>query len=143
MSKKLVILAGVGFVVCLVMTIIFYGRMNNQDMEYQEVQVQVVSTGSRTTNIFMRYTSSSTTQYIVEVRYNGEIYDLKNVISLSGYSEGRTVKAYLSNGKMYANVEGVNTSTTVAYIYFGFLFATFILFFIFICNTPRLFQKKE
>lgn len=143
MSKKLVILAGVGFVVCLVVTIIFYGRMNNQDLEYQEVQVQVVSTGSRTTNIFMRYTSSSTTQYIVEVRYNGEIYDLKNVISLSGYSEGRIVKAYLSNGKMYANVEGVNTSTTVAYIYFGFLFATFILFFIFICNTPRLFQKKE
>lgn len=143
MSKKLVILAGVGFVVCLVVTIIFYGRMNNQDLEYQEVQVQVVSTGSRTTNIFMRYTSSSTTQYIVEVRYNGEIYDLKNVISLSGYREGSMVKAYLSNGKMYANKEGVNTSTTVAYIYFGFLFATFILFFIFICNTPRLFQKKE
>ena len=36
----------------------------------------------------------------------------KTVIhSLSGYSEGRTDKAYLSNGKLNANVEGVNTFT--------------------------------
>lgn len=143
MSKKLVILIGVGFIVSLVLTIVLYNRMDNQNLEYEEVEATVVSTGTRTTNILMQYSSSSTTQYTVEVRYKGEIYDLKNVHSLSGYSEGRTVKAYLANGKLYANVEGVNTSTFVAYAYFAFLIASFILFIVFLSNIPRLFQKKE
>ena len=86
MNKKTVILMGVGFVVSLVLTIVFRILMDDQNLEYEEVQV----------------------------RYDGETYDLENVHSLSGYSEGRTVKAYLSNGKLYANVEGVNTSTPVA-----------------------------
>ena len=134
---------GLGFVVSLVLTIVFRIRMDNQNLEYEEVDVQVVSTGTKTTNILMQYSSSSTTQYIVEVRYMGKTYDLKNVHSLSGYSEGRTVKAYLSNGKLYANVEGVNTSSFVAYAYFAFLIASFILFIVFLSNTPRVFQKKE
>ena len=143
MSKKLVILIGVGFVVSLVLTIVLYNRMDNQNLEYEEVEATVVSTGTRTTNILMQYSSSSTTQYTVEVRYNGQIYDLKNVHGLSGYSEGRTVKAYLANGKLYANVEGVNTSTFVAYAYFAFLIASFVLFIVFLSNIPRLFRKKE
>lgn len=142
MSKKMVILMGVGFVVCLVLTIVFRIRMDNQNLEYEEVQVQVVSTDTETIRVRGQYSNSTTTRYIVKVWYEGKTYELGNVYGLAGYSEGRTVKAYLSNGKLYANVEGVNTSTPTAYAYFGFLFASFILFFVFVCNTPRLFNKK-
>ena len=143
MSKKTVILMGVGFVVCLVLTIVFRILMDNQNLEYEEVQVRVVSADSGTTRVKTRYSSSTITNYTVKVRYDGETYELENVHSLSGYTEGKTVKAYLSNGKLYANVEGVNTSTPVAYAYFGFMIASFILLMAFLCNTPHLFKKKE
>lgn len=143
MNKKLVILMGLGFVVCLVLTIVFRILMDNQDLEYEEVEVRVVSTDSESVKVKTRYSSTTTTKYIVKVRYEGEEYDLENVHGLSGYWEGKTVKAYLSRGKLYANLEGVNTSTPVAYAYFVFLFASFILFMVFICNTPYLFKKKE
>lgn len=143
MNKKIVILMGLGFVVCLVLTIVFRILMDNQDLEYEEVEVRVVSTDSESVRIKTQYSRSTTTKYIVKVRYKGEEYDLKNVHSLSGYWEGKTVKAYLSRGKLYANMEGVNTSTPVAYAYFVFLFASFILFIVFLCNTPHLFKKKE
>ena len=41
------------------------------------------------------------------------------------YVPERTVKVYLYNGKLYANIEGVKTSSPVATLYFVFLFATF------------------
>ena len=143
MNKKIVILLGVGFIVSLVLTIVFRIRMDNQNLEYEEVEVRVVSTDTERVRVKTGYSSSTTTRYIVTVRYDGEIYDLQNVHSLSGYSEGKTVKAYLSNGKLYANVEGVNTSTPVAYAYFGFLIASFILFMAFSCSIPYLFKKKK
>lgn len=143
MNKKLVILMGLGFVVCLVLTIVFRILMDNQDLEYEEVEVRVVSTDSESVKVKTRYSSTTTTKYIVKVRYEGKEYDLENVHGLSGFWEGKTVKAYLSRGKLYANIEGVNTSTPVAYGYFGFLIASFILFIVFICNTPYLFKKKE
>lgn len=142
MNKKIVILLGVAFVVSLVLTVYFRIQMDNQELEYEEVKVWVVSTDTGTVKVKTGYSSSTTTRYIVTVRYDGEIYDLKNVHSLSGYSEGKTVKAYLSNGKMYANMEGVNTSTPTAYAYFGFLIASFILFMAFACSIPYLFKKK-
>lgn len=143
MNKKIVILLGVGFIVSLVLTVVFRIRMDNQDLEYEEVQVRVVSTGTESVRVRTGYSSSTTTKYDVIVQYEGRNYDLENVHGLSGYSEGKTVKAYLSNGKLYANVEGVNTSTPVAYAYFGFLIASFILFMAFSCSIPYLFKKKE
>lgn len=141
MSKKTVILLGVGFVVSLVLTIVLYIRMGNQNLEYEEVEVQVVNTYTENYRVRGQYSSSTTTKYVVEVWYGGDIYELGNVHGLAGYSEGRTVKAYLSNGKLYANVEGVNTSTPLAYAYFGFLFASFILLIVFLSNLPKLFKK--
>ena len=143
MSKAKVILMGVGFVVCLVLTIVFRIRMDNQELEFEEVEARVVSTDTETVRVRMQYSSSTTTKYIVKVSYGGKTYNLENVHSLAGYSEGRTVKAYLSHGKLYANIEGVNTSTPVAYAYFGFLIASFVLFVAFACSIPYLFKKKE
>ena len=116
MNKKTVILMGVGFVVSLVLTIVFRIFMDNQNLEYEEVQVRVVSADAGTTRVKTRYSSNTITNY--------------------------NVKAYLSNGKLYANVEGVNTSTPVAYVYFGFMIASFLLLMVFLCNTPHLFKNK-
>ena len=143
MNKTKVILMGVGFVVCLVLTIFFRIRMDNQELEYEVVEVRVVSTDTETVKVKMQYSTSTTTKYIVKVSYKGKTYNLENVHSLAGYSKGKTVKAYLSHGKLYANIEGVNTSTPVAYAYFGFMIASFILFLAFACSTPYLFKKKK
>ena len=39
----------------------------------------------------------------------------------------RSVTAYLANGNLYANVEGITSTTPVAMLYFAFLFTTFAL----------------
>ena len=53
---------------------------------------------------------------------NGKEYKLQNVHGLAGYYKGRTVKALLSNDKLYANVEGIKSTSPMAIIFFGFLF---------------------
>lgn len=61
MNKKTVILMGVGFVVCLVLTIVFRILMDDQNLEYEEVQARVVSADSGTTRVKTRYSSSTIT----------------------------------------------------------------------------------
>lgn len=111
---------------CLVITVFMWFAMNRSDPEYEEVQATVVSTGSR--SLVNKKTGNRTTFYEVMVKYEGKEQKLHNVHGLAGYPEGAMVKAYLYDGKLYANVEGVKTSTPVAYVYFAFLFGTFGMF---------------
>lgn len=112
--------------VCLVITVFLWFAMDQSEPEYEEVKAMVVSTGSR--SLFNKKTGNRTTFYEVMVKYEGKEQKLHNVHGLAGYSEGGMVKAYLYNGKLYANVEGVKTSTPVAIAYFTFLFGTFGMF---------------
>jgi len=64
-------------------------------------------------------------------------------IALSGYSEGRTVTAYLAHGKLYANVEGVKTSTPIATVYFIFLFGSFAMLFVAPTYTAKLRKQAK
>ena len=50
---------------------------------------------------------------------------MQNVHGLSGYYEGKSVKVLLANDKLYANVEGIKSTSPVAIIYFVLLFGTF------------------
>ena len=50
---------------------------------------------------------------------------MQNVHGLSGYYEGKSVKALLANDKLYANVEGIKSTSPIAIVYFAFLFGTF------------------
>ncbi len=109
--------------ICLILTIVFWFLMNKVEVKYEEVTATVTDTSSRT--VVNKKTGSRTTFYEVTVEYKGEEYELKNVHGLSGYYEGKSVKALLSNGKLYANVEGIKSTTPVAIIYFVFLFGTF------------------
>ncbi len=109
--------------VCLVLTVVFWFLMNGVEVEYEEVTAVVTDTKSR--EIVNKNTQNRTTFYEVTVEYEGKEYELQNVHGLAGYSKGRTVKALLSNDKLYANVEGIKSTSPIAIVYFVFLFGTF------------------
>ena len=128
MNKKAIIL-WIITVLCLVMTVVFWFLMNNYNPEYEEVKAIVTSATSKT--LKNKKTGSNTaTFYEVKARYNGKEYELKNVHGLAGYSEGKTVNAYFANGNLYANIEGITTTSPVGIVYFIFLFGTFIMIFV-------------
>lgn len=127
---------------CLILTVVFWFLMNNTEINYEEVTAVVTS--ASTTEVINKITGSRTPFYDVKVRYEGEEYNLENVHSLVGYSQGRSVKALLSNGKLYANEEGIKSTTPTAIIYFVFLFSTFgMLMFAAIYSSKQHEKKKN
>lgn len=95
----------------------------NKVYHYSKVQVQVESCESNN-SLFWR---SNAPKVIVE--YDGEDYELQNVQQGSWfYNDGKLIDAYAANGKMYANVEGIRTTSVLGIIYFVFVFGlTFLL----------------
>lgn len=140
MKKKALILWGV-FVLCLVATIALWFAMNNSELEFEEVKVIVES--AKTEQIRNRKTGSTTTFYKIKVRYNGESYDLENAHNTYMYPEGKEVKAYLANNRLFANEEGVKTSTPIAIVYFVFLFGTFGMLIVASMYTSKLSSSKK
>lgn len=120
MSKKTVILM-IATVLCIIATVILHGVVDNSDVEYEEVEVKVISSET----VYKKILGKRQMQYEVFVSYYGKEYELKNTHSSAPYIPGRTVTAYLSNEKLYANIEGVKTSTPVAFLYFACLIASF------------------
>lgn len=138
--KKKVIILWIAFVVCIVATVALWFGMRNAKPEFEEVEAVVL--GTKTEQVINKNTGNRTNFYKVEVEYDGKEYNLENVHSLVGYTEGRKVKAYLYDDKLYANEEGVQTSTPIATIYFIFLFGTFGLLMIAASKTSKLHQKS-
>lgn len=120
MKKKKIIMLLITLA-SLAVTVVLWFAMNKSEVKYTEVEATVVSSQTVTKKIG----SSRITVYEVEVNYKGKTYDLKNCHDSYSYYEGKKVKAYLSHGKLYANIEGIKTSTPLAIAYYVFLFATF------------------
>ena len=140
---KKVWVCGIIMIICIVATVLLRGPMDNADIDYTEVKVQVVSSETKETNIKVGNSTSTMTTYDVVVSYMGREYDLKNAHNSYSYREGATVTAYLSNGKMYANVEGVQTSTPVATAYFVALIGSFVMFLVTMCLWANVAQQKR
>ncbi len=140
---KKVWICGIIMVICIVAAVLLRGPMDNADIDYTEVKVQVVSSETKETDIKVGNSRSTMTTYDIVVSYQGQNYDLKNAHDSYSYRKGATVTAYLSNGKMYANVEGVQTSTPVATAYFVALIGSFVMFFITICLWANAAQQKR
>ena len=115
--------------------------MNNAEIKYEEVTAVVTDTSSKA--VINKKTGSRTTFYEVKVNYDGKEYKLQNVHGLSGYFEGKIVKALLSNGKLYANVEGIKSTSPVAIVYFIFLFGTFGMLMLSATYMSKVKQKKQ
>ncbi|WP_347062001.1 penicillin-binding protein [Hungatella hathewayi] len=122
MSKKSLILMIVTLL-CIITTVVLRGVVDKADAEYTEVEVRVVSSDT----VYRKILGKRQMQYDVFVSYLGQEYELKNAHSSAPYIPGRSVTAYLSKGNLYANIEGVKTSTPAAMVYFGFLFASFAM----------------
>lgn len=127
--KKAAAVCGVLTVVFIIATVFFRKQMDSADLDYTEVKVQVVSSETKNTKVKTKYSSSTMTTYEVVVRYEGKEYDLKNAHNSYSYRKGATVTAYFSGGKMYANIEGIRTTSPMGIAYFVGLFGSFGLFF--------------
>lgn len=139
--KKKTITLWIITALCLILTIVFWFLMNNAEVNYKEVTAVVTDTSSRT--VVNKKTGSRTTFYEVKVKYEGEEYELKNVHGLSGYFKGKSVKALLSNEKLYANVEGIKSTSPIAITYFIFLFGTFAMLIITTTYMSKSKSKKQ
>lgn len=141
MKKKNAIMWGVT-VICFISTIFLWFLMNNSQIKYEEVTAVVTDTSSR--EIVNKGTNNRTTFYEVKVEYEGKEYELQNVHGLAGYYKGKSVKALLSNDKLYANEEGIKSTSPIAIIYFIFLFATFgMVMLSATCTSKEKSRKKE
>ena len=114
------------FVVCVITTLVLRYFLERQDVEFEEVTVTVVSAEKK--ELENRKTNTTLTINDVKVEYEGEEYALKNAYDVYMYPTGKEVTAYLSHGKLYANIAGVESSTLLYYVYLAFLIASFIMF---------------
>lgn len=140
MKNKSIILWGLTLV-CLVLTIVFWNLANNVEVDYEEVTVVVTDTSSK--SVVNKKTGSRTTFYEVKVKYEDKEQTLENVHGLGGYTKGRSVKALLSNGKLYANVEGIKSTTPISIVYFVFLFGTFGMLMISAMYSSKMKSKEK
>ena len=109
--------------------------------DYEEVQATVVS--SETTQVVNKKTGSKTNFYDVKVSYNGKVYDLINVHNAYSYIEGSKTTALLSGDKLYANVEGIETSTPMAKAYFVCLIGGFVMLLVAASAQSKYSQQKK
>ena len=100
--KNKVALMWIITVICLILTIVFLFLINKTEVKYEEVTATVISTSTK--EVLNKKTQNRTKFYEVKVKYDGKEYELQNVHGLSGYYEGKSVKALLANDKLYANV---------------------------------------
>ena len=139
--KNKVMILWIVFAICLVLTVLLWFLMNGAKPEYEEVKAIVTS--AKTEEIVNKKTGSRTKFYKVEVKYDGKTYDLENVHDTYTYPEGKTVTAYKYNDRLFANTEGVQTSTPIATIYFIFLFGSFIMLMVAATYTSKASKGKE
>jgi len=127
--------------ICLILTVIFWFLMNQSEVKYEEVSAIVTNTSTR--EVVNTNTKNRTTFYEVKVEYNGKEYELHNVHGLAGYTKGKTVKALLSGDKLYANEEGIKSTSPIAVVYFAFLFGTFTMLMVSATYTSKAKAKKR
>ena len=119
MKKTLIF--GLLTLACLAATVVLWFVLRDSQPEYEEVQAIVVSAESE--KQYLGKGNTLTLHHVI-CRYNGALYELKNAHDTWSYPEGRPVTVFLSGGKLYANIEGVKTSSPVGIVYFAFLFGT-------------------
>lgn len=139
---KKVIVSSILMVICIVAAVLLRGSMDNAELDYEEVQVMVLSSETKNTVVKTGYSRSNLTTYEITVSYGGKEYELKNAHDSYSYRKGSMVKAYLSHGKMYANLEGVRSSTPEGIAYFVALIGAFAMFIITMILLTKVGKKK-
>ena len=133
--KKKAVICSIITVLCIVAAVFLRFAMEDTNPEYTEVKATVVSSD----NIVRKVLGKRQTQYEVVVEYEGQEYKLKNTHSSAPYIPGKEVTALLHDGKLYANIEGITSTTPVAMVYFVFLFGSFAM----VCVSVTLISKAR
>ena len=140
---KKVLALGILTIIFIVATVYLRINMDNMELEYTKVEAEVVSSETVQKGVKSKYSTSNITEYDIVVRYEGKDYDLKNAHNSYSYREGSKVTVYMANGKMYANEEGVRTSSPMGIAYFVGLIGSFILFIVTLCVWGQVAQNKK
>ncbi|HNX64100.1 MAG TPA: hypothetical protein PKI60_02805 [Oscillospiraceae bacterium] len=122
-KKKLAAIFTVMFAASLLLCIGFRVISDTMKINYQEVQVMVLS-ASQSVGRKTRHTD-------VKVYYNGEEYKLNGVSEIWQYSiyqsTGEHITAYMSNGKLYEDVSDIRGDSAAAIVYFIFMGVSIVL----------------
>lgn len=136
---KKVFVCGIITVICIVAAVLLRKPMDDVELDYKEVSVDVVSS-----RVVRSGTSKSkVTSYEVIVNFMGKEYRLKNVNNAYSYREGTTITAYLYNDNLYADVDGVRNSTPIAHAHFAAFICSFVMFLVTLCLWSSVAQKKR
>ena len=119
--KKNTLICIILTVLCIAATVTLRISLENSKPEYKEVMATVVKSETKRKKVMGNYQS----YYEVVVNYNGKKYELQNTHNTYSYPKGREVTAFLSEGELYANIEGVRSSTPLGTAYFISLFICF------------------
>ena len=138
MAKKVFIISIIAFVVGLIPTIALNIAVGNAEVEYDTVQTRVVSSESSMGGT----RRAKQTNYDVVVSYEGKEYKLRNAHTVS-YIPGRTLEAYMSDGEIYADIQGIRTSTPLSTVYFIVMGITAVAFFVAIGSATTYFTNKR
>ena len=126
--KKLSIVSVILLAVFFLMTVAFYVLSHNQHLSYKVVRVNVIS-------VDIKNPLNKIDKDKVVVEYNGKSYEVENLMTNETLkyhtylSSQKPADAYLANGRIFANVDGIRSTSMIGMIYFVFLFGTLILIF--------------
>lgn len=138
---KKVFICGAVMVLFIVASVVLRKFADSEKLDYTEVKARVVSSEAREKK--NKYSSTTQTVYEIVVRYEGENYDLKNAHNSYSYRPGEYVTVYLSNGKLYANLEGVQSATPLGIAYSVSIIGTFLMFIVAMVMLAKAGQQKK
>jgi len=132
--KKNFLTSLIVFGVVLLATIGLYIGKNKEKLDYTMVDCTVISAEKE----FKRFVFNRYFETNVVVSYNGTNYELQSPerkYHEYTYPKNKPIKAYLSNGKLYADEIGVRGDTVATKIYFIFLLMSGISGIVFLTNV--------
>ena len=124
--KKFSIVSAILLAVFFLMTVVFYVLSHNQLLSYKVVQVNVIS-------VDIENPLNKIDKDKVVVEYNGKNYEVENLMTNETLkyhtylSSQKPADAYFANGRIFANIDGIRSTSMIGMIYFVFLFGTLIL----------------
>lgn len=134
MKQKHTLIFGILLLIGIATSVFLWFQVNNQSYTLNRVNVQVVSVKEE-----RPLGLKGGVEYIVTVRHEGKEKKLNNVSSAYQYIIGGMTEVFESNGALYADEDGVKTSSNIALYYFGSLAVNLILLIIWIgCKSYKL-----
>jgi len=140
--KKSFLISLIVFLAVSAATIGLYITKNKENLDYTIVDCTVVSAEKE----FKRFIFSRYFETNVIVLYDGNEYELQSPerkYHEYTYPKNKQIKAYLSNGKLYADEMGVRSDTSATKMYFVSLFMSGVSGIVLLTNIIIFYKNKK